>query len=201
MLPEAAKGIRTAKLWEKAKTSKKGSEISGKFHQGSLDCLTDTSHTAWHWYGEKVPMAIRMGGLAMNACIKLVAVAGSLALFAGLGQAQTLNGAPLLLSRSQANNNWLVDITKYFSFAGWADKQGTAPLAQGVNALGQQYQGPIAAPMNVRGGSGKLADYFFAPKTNLIQNQTVIGRSNFPTQAQLPGRMYLNNFGYTKFNR
>jgi len=127
--------------------------------------------------------------------------AASLALFASFGQAQTLNGTPLLLSRTQSNNNWLVDIAKYFNFNGGASQQPVAPLAQGVNALGQPYQGPIAAPMNVRGSSGKLADYFFSPKTNLIQNQTVVGRSNFPTQAQLPGRMYLNNFGYTKFNR
>lgn len=137
----------------------------------------------------------------MKVWIKCLAVAACLAFFANFGQAQTLNGTPLLVSRSQANNNWLVDVTKYFNFMGWSDQQTITPLAQGVNALGQPYQGPIAAPMNVRGSSGKLADYFFAPKTNLIQNQTVVGRSNFPTQAQLPGRMYLNNFGYTKFNR
>ena len=46
--------------------------------------------------------------------------AASLALFASFGQAQTLNGTPLLLSRTQSNNNWLVDITKYFNFMGGA---------------------------------------------------------------------------------
>ncbi len=137
----------------------------------------------------------------MKICLKCLAAAAVLSLYASSGQAQTLNGTPLLLSRSQSNNNWLADVTKYFNFMGWSDQQPVTPLAQGVNALGQPYQGPIAAPMNVRGSSGKLADYFFTPKTNLIQNQAVVGRSSFPTQAQLPGRMYLNNFGYTKFNR
>lgn len=137
----------------------------------------------------------------MRSCIRLVAVVGALALFAGYGNSQTLNGTPLLLQRTQQNDNWLANLAKYFNMFGSDTSTPVTPLAQGVNATGQQYQGPIAAPMNVNRSSGKISDYFFTPKTNLIQNQTVIGRSSFPTQAQLPGRMYLNNFGYTKFAR
>ena len=179
-----------------------GLGIIGKIPQDSLDCPTDITHVGCQRFVGYWAVDFSDGGALMWSCIRFLAVASFLMCFAGLSQAQTLNGTPLLLSRTQSNNNWLVDVAKIFNIMGGSDTQPKPmPLAQGVNALGNPYQGPIAAPMNVRGSSGKLADYFFTPKTNLIQNQTVVGRSNFPTQAQLPGRMYLNNFGYTKFYR
>lgn len=120
----------------------------------------------------------------------------------GNTQAQTLNGAPLLVTR-QPNGNLLNDIVNLF-LPGANSAQptvNTSPLGQGVNAFGQPNGGPIARPMNVKTSSGKLSDYFFTPKTNLISNQTVVGRSYFPTQAQLPSRSYLNTFGFTQYNR
>jgi hypothetical protein len=78
----------------------------------------------------------------------------------------------------------------------------TSPLGQGTNAFNLPSNAPIASPMYVNRGSKKLSDFFFKPANNtIISNTPTIGRSTFPTQAQLPGRAYLNQFGYTNYNR
>src|SRR5262245_835777 len=54
---------------------------------------------------------------------------------------------------------------------------------------------PIASPQ-VFNRSFRLVDYF--PKFSFSAKPT-IGRSNFPTFGQLPGKDYLKAFGYNNF--
>lgn len=52
----------------------------------------------------------------------------------------------------------------------------------------------LAQPMNLYPRTNKLNSYF--ADLPMLSNTTPIGRSNFPTRAQLPGRAYLEGFGY-----
>lgn len=119
--------------------------------------------------------------------------------------AQTINNVPTLLSRSNnANSNAsiLSYMAKFLGFGNGARTPSTSPLGQGTNAFNLPSNTPIASPMYVNRGSNKLSDFFFKPANGtIITNTPTIGRSLFPTQAQLPGRAYLNQFGYTNYNR
>jgi len=127
----------------------------------------------------------------------------------GLGmqgaQAQTINNVPTLVSRSNGSNATVNSIMSYMAkFLGFnnGNSPATSPLGQGTNAFNLPSNAPIASPMYVNRGSKKLSDFFFKPANNtIISNTPTIGRSTFPTQAQLPGRAYLNQFGYTNYNR
>jgi hypothetical protein len=57
---------------------------------------------------------------------------------------------------------------------------------------------PISGP-NVRSTSFKLSDIF--AKVGIINNQQVVGSSNFPTPKQMPGKAYLSNFGIQRAPR
>lgn len=52
----------------------------------------------------------------------------------------------------------------------------------------------LAQPMNLYPRTNKLNSYF--ADLPMLSNTTPIGRSSFPTRAQLPGKAYLEGFGY-----
>ncbi len=120
------------------------------------------------------------------------------------GHAQTINNVPTLLSRSNGSsgNSIMSYMAKFLGFGSATNTPTTTPLGQGTNAFNLPSNTPIASPMYVNRGSKKLSDFFFKPANNtIISNTPNIGRSYFPTQAQLPGRAYLNQFGYTNYAR
>lgn len=136
----------------------------------------------------------------------LAAVCGLAAFAAQPGYAQTVNNVPTLLSRSNGSNSTTSSILSYMAkFLGFGtanNTPSTSALGQGTNAFNLPSNTPIASPMYVNRGSNKLSDFFFKPANNtIISNSPTIGRSYFPTQAQLPGRAYLNQFGYTNYAR
>ena len=135
----------------------------------------------------------------------LATVCGIVAFAAQHGQAQTVNNVPTLLSRSNGSsgNSIMSYMAKFLGFGSANNPTpSTSPLGQGTNAFNLPSNTPIASPMYVNRGSNKLSDFFFKPANNtIISNTPTIGRSYFPTQAQLPGRAYLNQFGYTNYAR
>lgn len=119
--------------------------------------------------------------------------------------AQSVNGVPTLVSRTPSNS-LLGTLTQWLDFTGLtgpsAPTPSTSSIAQGTNAFNLPSTNPIASPMQINRGSSKLTDFFFKPSTStIITNNPTMGRSFFPTQSQLPGRAYLNQFGYTTYNR